>query len=322
MNTRIIFMGTPAFAARVLEGLCRSGYNVVACFAQPDKPAGRKLHLVEPAVKQSAQSLGIPVYQPASIRGQEAEELMTSLAPDLIVTAAYGKILPANILKVPQFGCLNVHGSLLPQYRGAAPVQWAIYNGEEKTGVTIMRMDEGMDTGDIVAVAEMPISLDTNAAMLMDELSVLGTELLLNTLPDYLEGKIVPVPQNHSLATYAPPITKEQGRIDWSLTSMQIHNQIRAFSIWPAAYTTYKGRMLKVHCSYVESDQCKILCDYRSHVADPKPGTILCAHKDVLAVACGQGVLCLSCIQPESCRRMFSEECAHNYTVSEVFGEE
>lgn len=322
MNTRVIFMGTPAYAARVLEGLGRAGYNVVACFAQPDKPAGRKLQLVEPAVKQSAKELGIPVYQPASIRGQDAEELIASLSPDLIISAAYGKILPKNILNIPNKGCLNVHGSLLPKYRGAAPVQWAIYNGDDKTGVTIMLMDDGIDTGDIISVAETPITLDMNAAILMDELSTLGTELLIKTLPEYLSGKIIATPQEHSEATYAPMITKEQGRIDWSRSAMEIHNQIRAFSIWPAAYTTYKGRTLKIHCSYVESDQSKILCDYRDTAADPKPGTIICAHKDVLAVACGQGVLCLSCIQPESCRRMFSEECAHNYTVSEVFGEE
>ena len=225
---------------------------------------------------QSAKELGIPVYQPASIRGQDAEELIASLSPDLIISAAYGKILPKNILNIPNKGCLNVHGSLLPKYRGAAPVQWAIYNGDDKTGVTLMHMDDGIDTGDIISVAETPITLDMNAAILMDELSTLGTELLIKTLPGYLSGKIIATPQEHSEATYAPMITKEQGRIDWSRSAMEIHNQIRAFSIWPAAYTTYKGRTLKIHCSYVESDQSKILCDYRDtlQIQSPEPSFV------------------------------------------------
>jgi methionyl-tRNA formyltransferase len=315
-------MGTPEFSEVVLERLVLSGYNIVACFTKPDKPSGRHMVLTASPVKKAALSHNIPVYQPASLRNPECETLIQSLTPDLIVTAAYGKILPESILMIPVRGCLNVHASLLPKYRGAAPIQWSILNGETETGITIMMMDKGMDTGDILTQDVCAISESINSSELTVCLASIGAELLIQTIPGFLSGEIIPVPQIHSEATYAPPILKDQGLINWNTTSQLIHNQIRGLSDWPGASTLYRGSRLKVHCSALPVDSSQYINDFRQAHGEPTAGTILCAKKDIIAVMCQDSCLLLTCIQPESCRRMNASECAHNFKVSDVLGGE
>lgn len=320
MNTRILFMGTPEFAATVLENLCVSGFDIIAAFTQPDKPCGRHMKLTSPPVKEAAQLRNITVYQPPSLRTPEAEALFIKLKPDLIVTAAYGKILPPEILQIPQYGCLNVHASLLPKYRGAAPVQWAIMNGDSKTGITIMKMDEGMDTGDILSSVSCGIGEDINSADLMKELSDLGADLLVRTIPQYLSGAITPHAQNEEEATYSPPIRKEQGLIDWNRSAVEIHNQVRGLTAWPGAYTFYKGERMKIYCSQMPENGDEIVKQYFAMYGKPLPGSVVCAGKGVLAVMCGQGCIQLACIQPASCKRVLASQCAHNFSVSEILG--
>jgi len=315
-------MGTPDFSKTVLESLILSGFNIVACFSQPDKPSGRHMLMTASPVKTAALSHNIPVYQPASMRDPESTTLIQSLSPDLIITAAYGKILPESILEIPGRGCLNVHASLLPKYRGAAPIQWSILNGETETGITIMMMDKGMDTGDILSQSICKISDSVTSSELTGKLAILGAELLIETIPGFLSGEILPVSQIHSEATYAPPIRKEQGLINWNTPSQVIHNQIRGLSDWPGASTSYRGSRLKVHCSALPVDSSRYIEDYKQAHGEPKPGTILCAKKDIIAVMCQDSCLLLTCIQPESCRRLNASECAHNFNVSDVLGGE
>jgi methionyl-tRNA formyltransferase len=240
-------------------------------------------------------------------------------APDLIITAAYGKILPASVLDVPVSGCINVHASLLPHYRGAAPVQWAILNGDSVTGITIMKMDVGMDTGDILRQQTCPIDSEINSIQLMRKLAVIGADLLHDTLRDYMDGTCPLIRQDASLATMSPPIRKEQGFIDWSNSSITIHNQIRALCGWPGAFTFYNGNRFKIYKSEVPTDEDALVQTYTLEYGCPLPGTVISAGKSVLAVACGVGVLYLTSVQPESCRRMDAAECAHNYRVGTRF---
>ncbi len=315
-------MGTPEFAGTVLERLCRTGYDIVACVTQPDKPTGRHMTLTPPPAKIFAESVHIPVYQPASLRTPEFRDLAASLKPDLIVTAAYGKILPPGILSVPVMGCINVHASLLPKYRGAAPVQWSIMNGDQVTGVTIMNMDAGMDTGDILMQKEVPIGPDVHTSELMDTLAAVGAELLAETLPMYLAGRIVPVRQDDSLAVMSPPIRKEQGQIDWNKSAFEIHNLIRALSTWPGAYTFLGGNRLKIYRSSLPENAAALFDSYRELNGEPVPGTVLSASKTGITVSCGSGCVMLLCVQPESGRRMEVCDCAHNYRTGERFNGE
>jgi methionyl-tRNA formyltransferase len=319
LNTRIIFMGTPDFASVILESLCIGSYEVVACVTQPDKPMGRHMTLMPPPAKIMAISKGIPVLQPNSIRTDAFIDQLREFAPDLIVTAAYGKILPAAVLDVPVSGCINVHASLLPRYRGAAPVQWAILNGDSVTGITIMKMDVGMDTGDILRQQECPIDHEINSTQLMRKLAVIGADLLHETLRDYLGGTCPLIRQDSSLATMSPPIRKEQGLIDWSQPSQSIHNQIRALCGWPGAFTFYNGNRFKIYKSEVKTDEDTLLQTFAAENGDPLPGTVISPGKSVLAVACGDGALYLTSVQPESCRRMDASECAHNYRTGTRF---
>jgi methionyl-tRNA formyltransferase len=312
-------MGTPEFAASVLERLCRTDYEIVACVTQPDKPTGRHMTLKPTPAKVFAESRNIPVYQPASLRTAEFYDLAVSLKPDLIVTAAYGKILPQNILSIPTRGCINVHASLLPKYRGAAPVQWSIIHGDAVTGVTIMNMDAGMDTGNILAQREVPIGLNVHTHELMDTLAQTGAELLAETLPLYLDGRIVPVIQDDSLAVMSPPIRKEQGQIDWHKSAFEIHNLIRALSTWPGAYTFLGGSRLKIYRSSLPENTDALIDAYRVKCGEPVPGSVLSTAKSGITVACGSGVLVLLCVQPESGRRMEVCDCAHNYRIGEQF---
>ena len=318
---RIVFMGTPELAATVLSRLIAEHYEVVLCVTQPDKPVGRKMILTPPPAKVEAEKNGIEVYQPNSLRTPEALEKIASVSPDLIITAAYGKILPKEMLDLPRFGCVNVHGSLLPKYRGAAPVQWAILNEDEKTGVTIMKMDVGMDTGDILTQESITIDPRVHTPELMAQLADLGADLLIRTLPGYMDGSILPVPQNEDEATMSPPIAKEQGKISWNRPCSSIAAQVRALSSWPGASTIWKGGKLKIYDAVPSEDET-ILSAYKEQHGEPLPGTVIYARKGTLAVMCQDIPLLLLELQPASGKRMKAIDCAHNFVVGSMMEDE
>ena len=306
-DLKIVFMGTPEFASVILDALIKDGYNVVMTLCQPDKPVGRKHVLTAPPVKELSVQNNITCYQPKTLRDKEAFDTIKSVAPDLIVTAAYGKILPADILNIPEFGCLNCHGSLLPARRGAAPVQRAILEGDKVTGVTIMKMDEGMDTGDILSEVKVDIDPDIHTSGLMDLLAKKSAELLPSVIEDYINGRITPVKQDESLATSCPPIRSEEGYFTWDQDALCIHNRVRALSTWPGAYTlTADGKKFKVYDSRV----------YDADLGDDAlPGTVLKAGKGDLIVRCGRGAIKLLVIQTEGGKRLNASDCAHNYVT-------
>lgn len=303
-------MGTPDLSATVLKGLSDAGYNVVLCVSQPDKPVGRKHILTAPPAKVCASDLGIEVYQPDSLRTDEAYEYISAKEPDLIVTAAYGKILPQRMLDIPRFGCINVHASLLPRYRGAAPVQFSIINGDEVTGVTIMKMDVGMDTGDMLRQTEVNIDINDTTDILMGKLATAGTRLLLDTIDDYTEGKITPIPQDESKVTKTSPVRPEDGILDWSDTARQIHDRIRALCAWPGCSSTFNGKRIKIYASRLDE-----ACDIEA-----LPGEILVAGKGTLKVKCGQGAIDILELQSEGGKRLQASDCAHNYRTGQRFG--
>jgi len=251
MTLRVVFMGSPKFALPTLAALEKS-YTLVGVVTQPDRPAGRGRMVTPPPVKQMAMQLGIEVIQPQKLREPSAMEKLVQWSPDLIVVAAFGQILRQTVLDLPRFGCINVHASILPRWRGAAPIQAAILHGDEKAGVTIMRMDAGIDTGAILSQRTLTVLPDDTAGSLSERLALDGAKLLLETLPGYLSGKIAPSPQDESQATYASLITKEQGVLDFSLAAINLERQVRAFLPWPGAYTFFQGEMLKVLRSHVE----------------------------------------------------------------------
>lgn len=247
---------------------------------------------------------------------------MQDWEPDLIITAAYGKILPVDVLAVPVTGCLNVHASLLPRYRGAAPVQWSIMNGDTVTGITIMKMDAGMDTGDILRQCEFAINPNVATCDLMEQLAEIGAELLIETLTPFLKGEITSIPQDNSRATFCPPIQKEQGHINWTDTSAKIHNQIRALTGWPGAYTYLDGSRFKIYGSLIPDNEKELLAVYEENYEKPLPGTIIRGAKSGIYVACGAGCIILTSVQPQSCRRMHAHECGHNYRAGTRFNGE
>lgn len=275
---RIVFMGTPDFAVPSLKALVEAGYEICGVFTQPDKPKNRGMKLQAPPVKEYALSVGLPVFQPAKLRDGEALGILKGLEPELIAVAAYGKILPVDILELPRLGCVNVHSSLLPKYRGAAPINWAILDGEDETGVTIMFMAEGMDTGDILAQRATPIRLDENAAQLFDRLAQMGAELLVETVAGIEARTVKAAPQDESRASHAPMLSRELSPMDWSRTARQLHDQVRGLYPWPAAVTA------------VDGVRCKILRTALGEDAGGQaPGTVLQADKRGLRVACGDG---------------------------------
>jgi methionyl-tRNA formyltransferase len=243
---KIVFMGTPDFAVPVLQQIIKDGYEVIAVVTQPDRPKGRKKLLTPPPVKVEAEKHGIPVYQPEKIKKSSEYEKITALDPDLIVTAAFGQILPKALLDSPKYGCINVHASLLPKLRGGAPIHYSIIQGEEKTGVTIMYMVEKLDAGDILTQVEVKIEERDHVGTLHDKLSAAGSKLLSETLPSLIENKLTPIQQNNEEATFASNIKREQEKIDWSKTGEQIYNHIRGLHPWPVAYTTFEGQVMKV----------------------------------------------------------------------------
>ena len=288
---RIVFMGTPDFAVPCLQRLLEDGHEVPAVFTQPDKP-GRHAVLTPPPVKQLALSHGIPVYQPTKMRDGTVAALLRELAPDCLVVVAYGRILPQEILDVPPRGCVNIHGSLLPRYRGAAPIQWSVIRGETVTGVTSMFMDAGMDTGDIIDTLTTPIGENETAGELFERLAPLGARLLSATLAAIADGTVTRRPQNDAEATMAPMLEKAMGRLDLTRPARELHNQVRGMNPWPGAFCTAGGKTLKIH-------------ETRVAAGSGAPGTLLCA--DPVTVACGEGALQLVTVQPEGKPRMAAE---------------
>ena len=289
---RVVFMGTPVFAVPVLEGLVTQGYNVVGVVTQPDKPAGRGQQVAISPVKSAALARGLPVWQPKGFRRPEAAEHLRALAPQVVVVAAYGHLLPVAVLAVPPLGCLNVHASLLPRHRGAAPISAAILAGDTVTGVTIMRLDAGMDTGDVLAQAQLPVLPDDTTASLSERLARLGATLLLAKLPRWAAGEIVPQPQEHAQATYTHPVRKEDGQINWHRPAAEIERQVRAYFPWPSAYTTWQGRRLQIWRATARSDG-----------VPGEPGDVVLQKND-LAVVTGEGILILHELQLEGRRAL------------------
>ena len=290
---RLIFMGTPDFAALILQSLLAGPDPVVAVVSQPDRAKGRGKKQSPTPTKLVAEAAGLPVLQPEKIRTEAFRNQLLSYAPDLIVVAAYGRILPLSLLELAPLGCINVHGSLLPAYRGAAPVQWAIIRGEAEVGVTIMQMNEGMDTGDMLLQAKLLADPQETAGSLMPKLAELGGAALLRTIAGLKDGLIVPTPQDHQRATMAPMLTKEDGRIDWTRDAEEIERLVRGLDPWPSAYTFLDNARLRLFRPEVE---------YLA--SDSPPGTILRADSRGLLVACGKHAIKFTELQPEGKKRM------------------
>ena len=303
---KIVFMGTPDFAVPSIKALYDAGHEIQAVFCQPDKPKGRGYKLVPPPVKVFALDKDIPIYQPKSLKngGEEFIKVIEDFAPDCIVVAAYGKILPKEVLDIPRLGCVNVHGSLLPKYRGAGPIQWAVLNDEKTTGITTMLMGEGLDTGDMLLKSETEIGENETAAELFDRLADMGAELIVETLDKLEKGEITPVPQNEEEATYAPMLTKELSPIDFSKSARAVHKQICGLSDWPCAATTIGGKRIKVYRSEIVAGS-----------TNKSAGTVVNA-KD-LTVACGDGMVKLTEIQAEGSKRMATADYLRGKPVTE-----
>jgi len=290
---RTVFMGTPGFAVPSLAVLAEA-VDVTLVLCNPDRPAGRGRAMASPPVKEEAVRRGIPVFQPEKARHPDAVARIAAEAPDLIVVVAYGHILPKSILAIPRIGCVNVHASLLPRYRGAAPINWAVARGETVTGITIMRMDEGMDTGPMLHAREMPIGEEDTAETMFAKLSILGAEALREALRRLQEGALDETPQDAALATYAPLLTKEHGRIDWSRPAGEIRNLVRGMTPWPSAFALHAGKTLKVLSPVLAAESGPA----------GEPGEIVALGRDGVSVACGKGVLRLQVVQPEGGKAM------------------
>ena len=289
----VVFMGTPDFAVPPLNALIEYGCNVSLVVTRPDQPKGRGRKLTAPPVKIAAETLGCPVIQPESVKTDEFYHQISQIAPDLLVVVAFGHVLPEKILEIPTYGAINIHASLLPKYRGPAPIQWAIINGEAETGVTTMLMDKGLDTGEILLIQKRPISPDDTAATLHDRLALDGAEALKNTLKGLDNQSIRPISQQHALSTYAPMLTKKNGRIDWSLSAKKIEPFIRGMTPWPGAFTFYGDKRIKIYKAAIKSMN-----------TSEEPGTVVEGFSDQLRVATGDGVLLITEIQGSSGKKM------------------
>ncbi len=298
---RVIFMGSAGLACASLQALVDAGFcDVIAVVTQPDKRQGREMKSLPTPVGELSAALGIETHKPDRARDVAFIETIRLLNPDLVVVVAYGQILPQALLDIPRHGCLNVHTSILPKYRGAAPIQWAIVEGEPETGVTIMKMDAGLDTGDVVSESRTPISAGDNGQTLHDRLAVMGAELLVNTIPGYVAGTIVPRPQPGEGFTYARKIAKKDGLIDWSRSAREIFNQVRGFTPWPGAFT---------HLPDVKAP--KLLKVWKVEMLDRplgRPGEVLEADGDRLVIGCAEGALRILELQKEGSRRMSTQE--------------
>jgi len=307
---RIVFLGTPSFAIPILEGLLRGPDEVVGVVTQPDREKGRGKKVVISPVKELALRHGLIPLQPEKAKGEAFQEALKAFRPDLMVVVAYGQILPRSVLAIPKYGAVNVHASLLPKYRGAAPIAWAILNGERVTGVTTMVMDEGMDTGDILLQAETPMGNEETGETLHDRLASLGAQLLSETLEKMKAGTVRPIPQDHSKATYAPPLKKEDGHIDWRKEAEEIDRQVCAFNPWPSAFTKLGDRLLKVYKGEV-----------RERAPSGKVGAVVWVGSDFIEVETGKGSYLLKEVQLEGRKRMAIREflSGHPIPVGTVF---
>lgn len=303
----VVFMGTPDFAVPSLENIAKV-HNVQAVFTQPDKPVGRKMVLTPPDVKVCAEKLEIPVYQPVKLKDSDSYEIIKELNPDVIVVVAYGQILPENILNIPKYGCINVHGSLLPKYRGAAPIQWSVLNGDKVTGVTTMYMEKGLDTGDILETKEYEIGINDTAGEVFDTLAEMGGKLILDTLEKAEKGQLHPIKQDDSKSSYAKMLDKSMCNIDFSKTNLQVHNQVRGLSPWPVASTKLNGKVLKIF-------------ETRLAEGKGKPGEIL--NTNPLTIACGEGAVVVNTVQLQGKKRMDSKAFlqGHKLEKGTVIGE-
>ena len=309
---RLVFLGTPAFAVPALEACARAGHEIAAVLTQPDRPKGRGGRPAFPPVKDAALRLGLPVHQPERVRRPEALRLLASLRPEAMVVVGYGQIIPPAVIALAPLGIVNVHASLLPKYRGAAPIQWAVANGETTTGVTTMRIDAGLDTGDILLLRETPIGPEETALELSARLAAMGADLLVETLAGLAAGTIVPRPQDSSQATYAPILKKEDGALDWSWPAAKVHNRVRGFQPWPGAHTRFRGQTLNLWKTRIAAERL-----------DAPPGTLHPRRPRLLA-ACGDGsALELLEVQLEGRRRISGEEFLNGQRVkeNEVLGE-
>lgn len=299
---RIVFMGTPDFACPTLTRLIDRGEDVIAVVTQPDRPKGRGQKLVPPPVKVIAEEHGIPVLQPLKVRAPEVVAHIRELNPDLIVVVAFGQILPQSLLDIPRHGCINIHASLLPRYRGAAPLNWCLINGETETGITTMMMDAGLDTGDMLVKRSIPIGSDEDAQSLHDRLSLLGADTIDETLDRLMAGTLTREKQDDSLTCYAPMLKKEDGLIDWTREPRQIKNLVRGFTPWPGAYTSLDNRTLKL---------------YKVAVAEEAgtPGEVIAAGKDGILVACGSGSIRIEELQLEGRKRLSAAEFLAGYRL-------
>ena len=311
MRERIVFMGTASFSLAVLKMLIEEGYNIVGVVTQPDRYVGRKKVLTMPDVKVEALKYDIPVIQPARIK--EDYQAVADLKPDLIITAAYGQIVPQAVLDIPRLGCINVHASLLPLYRGGAPVHQAIIDGQEKTGVTIMYMVKKMDAGDMIAQKETPILEEDTVGILYDRLSDLGAELLKETLPDILKGTNQRIPQDENLVTYAPTLSREDERLDWNMSARQVYNKVRGTNPWPGSYTTYQGKTVKIWAGQVH--QCENAMKHHAHQDN---GTIVKIFNDAIGVKVNDGVYLITELQLEGKKRMSVKDYLNGHCIFEV----
>nr|WP_296836259.1 methionyl-tRNA formyltransferase [uncultured Marvinbryantia sp.] len=305
---RVIFMGTPDFAVGTLQALISSRHEVAAVFTQPDKPKGRGKAVQQTPVKEVALTAGLLVYQPTRVREESVVAQIKELAPDVIVVVAFGQLIPQAVLDIPKYGCVNVHASLLPKYRGAAPIQWAVIDGEDFSGVTTMQMDAGLDTGDMLLTEKVALAPDETGGSLFDKLSAVGAELLLKTLDALEAGSVTPTPQpKESPTAYAAMLKKTDGEIDWEKSAAQIERLVRGLNPWPSAYTFLNGKTLKVWKCSVESENC----------GKEAPGTITGVDKKGIHVACGTDKLVLEEVQLEGKKRMETDAFLRGYQVTE-----
>lgn len=303
---RVIFMGTPDFSVGTLEALIEAGHEVVLAVTQPDKPKGRGKEMQYTPVKECAIRHGIPVYQPIKIREEACIKELETYHADIMVVVAFGQILPKAILEMTPYGCVNVHASLLPKYRGAAPIQWSILDGEAVTGVTTMQMDEGLDTGDMLLKTEIPITEEETGGSLHDKLAEAGAKLCVETLKGLEEGTIVPVPQGETTTDYAKMLTKQLGNIEWSKSAVQIERLIRGLTPWPSAYTDWNGKVMKIWLAKALEEK------YQA-----EPGTIVKVEKDAFYVQTGDGVLKILELQIPGKKRMDAGAFLRGYEVKE-----
>lgn len=301
---RIAFMGTPDFSVDCLKALVESEHEIVGVFCQPDKPVGRKQELTPPDVKVEALKHNLPVFQPVSLRNGKGVEILSEIKPDLVIVVAYGKILPNDFLTYPKYGCINIHASILPKYRGASPIHFAVLNGDEETGVTAMQMDDGLDTGDILLVKKAPIGINDTTERMYEVLAPLGAETLMETISLLEKGELKPIKQDDSKSSKVGLLSKDMSPIDWSKSAFEIHNKIRGLYSWPGASTKISGKTLKIHSS--------VLCDKKGN---NKPGEIIDSNGRIV-VCCGDNnSIELKCVQLEGKKRMDVSAFLNGYPI-------